>query len=157
MGLRPPIIIERRPVRQMSLWDEPRLEGGTEELKNLWPTMLCLTRTPLPYPLGSDILVSQKGSVQHAFYDHRRRRDVIYRAEPTVNEWKDFWQECDACGVWTWKKEYTNLEILDGSMWSLELSDGVRSLEITGQNDRPRTFRRFVRAAYALAGSPEKD
>jgi hypothetical protein len=85
--------------------------------------------------------------------------------QPSEDQWRQFWQEVDHIGVWSWAPEYTNPNVLDGTQWSLSLSHAGRKLKSDGSNAYPGTdsidcpgggpFADFLRAIALLAGQPD--
>ena len=95
--------------------------------------------------------------MRHTYYDFALQKQIEYIAVPTDEQWQAFWDLCSSRGVWKWKGEYRNEYMYDGTMWTLMLSDGIRTIESHGQNKHPRNFFKFVAAAYALSGSPVRN
>ena len=92
------------------------------------------------------------------FYKEHQFIDLL---EPTKtvtdNEIREFLKTCDEIKLWSWKKEYSNQEILDGTQWELKIKKGgkLRGRNISGSNSYPQPidkFNRFVIAINKLAG-----
>jgi hypothetical protein len=56
---------------------------------------------------------------------------------PTARAWDRFWHRLDAINIWEWESEYSNPEVRDGTLWTLEISHGGRSLVTRGDNAYP--------------------
>lgn len=84
---------------------------------------------------------------------------------PNRRQWEEFWRAVHAAAVWTWAKEYTNNDVLDGTQWSLTLRHKGRSVRSCGSNaypgaegtDFPRScsFAKFLKALRDLSGARE--
>lgn len=73
---------------------------------------------------------------------------------PTVARWTAFRRKLDKMDVWRWRKHYeSELMILDGTQWNLELGYPDRSVQSSGSNAYPENFESFLRAVRALIGS----
>jgi hypothetical protein len=98
---------------------------------------------------------------------HRRR--LWYRNDhlqleisPSREDWRAFWTRLDQIGVWNWRKRYDDPDVLDGTQWSLDISDGVRTLQCFGSNRYPENlatkgsspFKQFLKAVEALIRQP---
>ena len=56
---------------------------------------------------------------------------------PTLEQWKTFKSALNSLNVWKWKSDYINLNILDGTSWSLDIEYSDRKLHARGANDHP--------------------
>ena len=75
---------------------------------------------------------------------------------PTVARWKAFRRKLDKMDVWSWRKHYeSELMILDGTQWDLELRYPDRVIRSSGSNAYPDNFNAFLRAVRALIGGLE--
>lgn len=74
---------------------------------------------------------------------------------PSHEEWAAFRAALDQINVWTWDREYTDLSVLDGTSWRIELSWGNQTVESSGANDYPRGFDDFLDAITTLIGGRE--
>lgn len=59
------------------------------------------------------------------------------RVEATPERWAVFWAVIDRDGVWEWRRRYENVDICDGSWWTLKLRHGRRCLSSKGLNAFP--------------------
>lgn len=73
---------------------------------------------------------------------------------PSASDWETFWGSLDKIWVWSWQASYDDPDILDGTQWALDISDGSRSVRCTGSNRYPRSFQKFLKAVGALVGQP---
>ena len=75
---------------------------------------------------------------------------------PNDKETKLFWKKIDEFDVWSWKKEYTNNNILDGFGWELKIKrKGKRKRKITGYNSYPedeKFFNNFLECIKIFTG-----
>ncbi len=53
-----------------------------------------------------------------------------------------------------WKKEYVDLDILDGTQWSIEIRMNEKSKMINGSNAYPKDWDRFIREIKRISGKP---
>lgn len=91
-----------------------------------------------------------------------RADDSRTTVTPSAQEWKAFWASMDQIGVWGWETRYDDLETTDGTQWSIEISDGARSLRSFGSNRYPggsdretaKPFREFLAAVSTLIQQP---
>ena len=94
---------------------------------------------------------------------------LLYRTDgleaevaPSAAEWKAFWVAIDRAGVFRWQANYDDPDILDGTHWSLDLSDGWRGVRSFGSNAYPGgkdlehalPFQGFLNAVGALLQHP---
>ncbi|MEP6668159.1 MAG: hypothetical protein ABJF10_03350 [Chthoniobacter sp.] len=76
-------------------------------------------------------------------YTHtpRPKGDGLHPERSTVKvaeaQWKKFRTRLDAAKVWTWKTDYTNPAILDGTSWKLAADFGDQKIETSGRNAYP--------------------
>ena len=75
----------------------------------------------------------------------------------TDNEINEFLKTCDEINLWSWKKEYFNQEIMDGTQWELKIkkSGKLRGRNFCGSNSYPQPidkFNKFLIAINKLAG-----
>ena len=78
-----------------------------------------------------------------------------YLRIPNDKETELFWKEIDEFDVWSWEKEYSNNEILDGFGWELKIKrKGKRKREIEGFNSYPKNeefFNNFLECIIKFA------
>lgn len=60
--------------------------------------------------------------------------------EVSPSQWKTFWFVVDQLGVWTWKSEYEDPNVIDGTSWELVMVDGSRRICSRGSNAYPGGF-----------------
>lgn len=90
----------------------------------------------------------QRGQLQY------RTNDGQETVTPSAEAWADFWAELDQIKIWRWQEQYDDPRILDGTQWSVAISDGARNVRSTGSNAYPRLFRKFLAAVGALTRRP---
>ena len=80
---------------------------------------------------------------------------ISYLRIPNDKETGIFWQEIDEFDVWSWEKEYSNNEILDGFGWELKIKrKGKRKRKIEGFNSYPKNeefFNKFLECIIKFA------
>jgi hypothetical protein len=103
----------------------------------------------------------RRGRLTYRTYEygsHDSRANVV----PTAKEWETFWTALDRIGVWSWQGNYYTHGMMDGTQWSIDLSDGVRRVRSYGSNAYPggegwkrgRPFSEFLSAVEALVRQP---
>jgi hypothetical protein len=76
----------------------------------------------------------------------------------TDNEVGEFLKTCDEIKLWSWKKEYFDQGVMDGTQWELKIkkSGKLRGRNISGSNSYPQpidNFNKFIIAINKLANS----
>ena len=65
---------------------------------------------------------------------------------PSTKDWDEFWDTVDILKVWSWKKDYNNDDVLDGTQWELTIKrEGRRKRRIFGSNNYPKEDDRLLR------------
>ena len=86
-----------------------------------------------------------------------RPEEVLNVTTPSTKDWEAFWQTVDTLKVWSWKKNYINRDVIDGTQWELRIKrKGRRRRIISGSNAYPQpkgTFNSFIKAINKLSGS----
>jgi hypothetical protein len=74
------------------------------------------------------------------------------RIKVTEEQWHEFRQNLDTARVWTWRKDYTDPNVLDGTQWHLRIKYEDVSASSHGSNAFPRKqdFERFRTALVKL-------
>ena len=84
-----------------------------------------------------------------------RPEEVLNVTTPSTKEWEEFWQTVDTLKVWSWKKNYINRDVIDGTQWELRIKrKGRRRRIISGSNAYPQpegTFESFLDAITKLS------
>ena len=93
------------------------------------------------------------------FYKENQFIDVLEPTKILTNdEISEFLKTCDEIKLWSWKKEYFNQGVMDGTQWELKIKKGgkLRGRNIFGSNSYPQpidNFNKFITAINKLAGS----
>src|SRR5688572_21307088 len=98
-----------------------------------YPKKLIYIQDELPMPSYSHWEFKNESLCQSTGYDRGGERCF----SPTQSHWEAFWKEIEAIGVWNWRDDYTNFDILDGNSWSLQLEFGRQRLKTGGCNGYP--------------------
>lgn len=77
-------------------------------------------------------------------------RNHIKIIQPSSREWADFWLKIDKIGIWDWKSDYTDFNVLDGYSWCLYIVKGNNSVKTVGSNRHPNNFLAFIEALEDL-------
>jgi hypothetical protein len=105
------------------------------------------------------------GALVYTRFDPGRRNPQRSTVRPTTNEWRQFRKSLDALQIWTWRADYANPDVMDGTQWSVDLAFTDRRIKSAGSNSfpdakgnpskRPRTtpaFARYLEAVETLIG-----
>lgn len=87
------------------------------------------------------------------------------RVCPTIEQWREFRRELDAIGVWSWRAQYSNPRVADGTQWSLDVTYPDRAVSTQGSNNFPgdtpdsfgvfsgsKAFTKYLKAVQRLLG-----
>ncbi len=69
---------------------------------------------------------------------------------PDNAQWEKFWKKMEKLEVWNWKREYENIDVLDGCSWSLHIEYNGQKIKSEGSNHWPENFKEFIRALKDL-------
>ena len=102
----------------------------------------------------TDRIIYRDNKVNHELFES----DYILKStEPTSKEWEQFFDVMDNLKVWSWKKDYNDEGMLDGTQWELIIKiKGKRGRKIYGSNAYPEpkgTFNSFIKALNKLSKS----
>jgi hypothetical protein len=75
--------------------------------------------------------------------------------QPDDKAWQDFLATIQKIDIWDWESSYDNLDILDGTQWSIWITWGRYSVKSVGSNAYPDHFDKFLKAVNKLLGSQE--
>ena len=71
---------------------------------------------------------------------------IVEEVKLTEEQLNIFWDDLDKLKVWDWNRDYTNLEIMDGTEWRLKIKKPKkRSIKTEGQNAYPNNFDDFLK------------
>ena len=102
----------------------------------------------------TDRIIYRDNKVNHELFES----DYILKStEPSTKEWEQFFDVIDNLKVWSWKKDYNDEGMLDGTQWELIIKiKGKRGRKIYGSNAYPEpkgTFNSFIEALNKLSKS----
>jgi len=105
-------------------------------------------------------IIWQNDKLYHFFernFNDEELDKVLDFSTPSTKDWDEFWDAVDTLKVWSWKKDYNNDDVLDGTQWELTIKrEGRRKRRIFGSNAYPEpkgTFESFVKALSKLSKS----
>ena len=102
----------------------------------------------------TDRIIYRDNKVNHELFESNF---ILKSNEPTAKEWEQFFDVMDNLKVWSWKKDYTDEGMLDGTQWELIIKiKGKRGRKIYGSNAYPEpkgTFNSFIKALNKLSKS----
>ena len=139
--------------------------------------LLFITLTALGYPASEDhaptprilqaMIGGFSGESYEIIYDGRELRYYkaatmfgLKDATPEVikvsaSDWNTFLSQMDEIKVWTWKRNYRDPKVMDGTVWNVTIVYDLqkeRSVVSYGSNAYPQNFARFLQALSQLAG-----
>ena len=102
----------------------------------------------------TDRIIYRDNKVNHELFES----DFILKStEPSAKDWEQFFDVMDNLKVWSWKKDYNDEDMLDGTQWELIIKiKGKRGRKIYGSNAYPEpkgTFKSFIEALNKLSKS----
>ena len=102
----------------------------------------------------TDRIIYRDNKVNHELFEG----DYILKSiEPSAKEWGQFFDVMDNLKVWSWKKDYNDEGMLDGTQWELIIKiKGKRGRKIYGSNAYPEpkgTFKSFIKSLNKLSKS----
>jgi hypothetical protein len=65
-----------------------------------------------------------------------------------------FKEAMSKCRILSWKNNYTDPHILDGTQWSLDIEFDDSRIEKSGSNTYPKEWKRFCKVIQKLTGKP---
>jgi hypothetical protein len=77
-----------------------------------------------------------------------------FTVRPSAERWAEFGEAVERVGVWSWERRYVDDSIVDGTAWSLRISDSTRRIESRGTNAAPAGFVDLCTAISTLVGAP---
>lgn len=116
-------------------------------------------------PMSASFRVSlESGRLRYVARGADRSVKADTLIDPSPAQWKAFWQKLDSIGFWTWKAEYPNPNVVDGTWWGVDIRYGGRSVASKGDNNYPQgggsnndpepspDFQKFLSAVQDLIG-----
>ena len=82
---------------------------------------------------------------------------------PTPKAWEHYLTAMDKLDIWAWERKYDNLDVLDGTQWSVKINWGSKKVISAGSNCFPpdktfemsRQFKQFCSAVSDLLGGKD--
>lgn len=103
--------------------------------------------------LGASYAVELKGSeIQYSVLEPGSRDATVSTIRATEREWCEFRRALHEVGVWGWREEYLNPNVLDGTHWDLDIAYEDNALRARGVNDFPTNFMGYELAVEKLLG-----
>jgi len=103
---------------------------------------------------GTERIIWRHDKLHHELFESNI---VLNSTTPSTKDWEQFWQTVDTLKVWSWKKEYNDEDVLDGTQWELRIKiQGKRGRKIFGSNAYPEpkgTFKSFIKGLNKLSNS----
>ena len=102
----------------------------------------------------TDRIIYRDNKVNHELFESYY---ILKSTEPTAKEWEQFFDVMDNLKVWSWKKDYNDEGMLDGTQWELIIKiKEKRGRKIYGSNAYPEpkgTFKSLIQALNKLSKS----
>ena len=102
----------------------------------------------------TDRIIYRDNKVNHELFESNY---IFKSTEPSAKDWEQFFDVMDNLKVWSWKKDYNDECMLDGTQWELIIKiKGKRGRKIYGSNAYPEpkgTFNAFIKALNKLSKS----
>ena len=102
----------------------------------------------------TDRIIYRDNKVNHELFESNY---ILKSTEPSVKDWDQFFDVMDKLKVWSWKKDYNDEGMLDGTQWELIIKiKGKKRRKIYGSNAYPEpkgTFKFFIKALNKLSKS----
>ena len=106
--------------------------------------------------MGSSYAVKLDGEeIQYTWFGSGYEKLGTERIVPTKRQWKAFRRKLERLDIWSWKNNYSNSDIVDGTSWSVRLSWSDQELESGGSNASPQGFVKVLSAVSSLIGKRE--
>ncbi len=95
--------------------------------------------------------LAASGSINY-FDALSRARPILIRVPP--ERWRSFRRHLDAAKVWSWRREYMDLGVADGTSWDFAVVYADRKISSKGLNAYPskKQFQQFCTALQELTG-----
>lgn len=78
--------------------------------------------------------------------------------KPDEEQLRVFIGDLNCCRIESWRKDYSNPDILDGAHWSLEIQmEGGNLKTVSGWNAYPPEWEMFLRAVKKIAAAMEEE
>ena len=102
----------------------------------------------------TDRIIYRDNKVNHELFESDY---ILASNEPSDQDWEQFFDVMDNLKVWSWKKDYNDEGMLDGTQWELIIKiKGKRGRKIYGSNAYPEpkgTFKSFIKSLNKLSKS----
>lgn len=109
-------------------------------------------------------LTCREGKILYEACGQGYQRESQTEIVPSPLQWGSFWKSCHQAGLWKWRENYTNREVVDGTHWAVRIHREDRQIISSGGNDYPGTerypyadpypppFQNFLKAISKLIG-----
>ena len=111
--------------------------------------------------MGPSYLVEMdaKASVlRYQYFRNEAKKEL--KIQPTPQQWEKFWIQMDKSKIWSWKADYPNPSVCDGTQWKIIIHYADHKIEAKGDNNYPtgrggtsgKEFDTFLKAVQKLLG-----
>lgn len=99
-----------------------------------------------PHSFAIEVMEAFIGTTTYSLAHGILRRDSpkysVLKKTLKLLDWEEFWRFCDYLKLWSWKSEYSPMEIdlvvRDGTFWSLDIAfDKSKRIRTSGNNVYP--------------------
>lgn len=98
-------------------------------------------------------LWDENGRLFLSYEGDEYQNGIVYSKEVTKEERAVFEKKIEALNIYSWRKDYDNLRVLDGIQWSLDYkeTDKKNCRHIYGSNLYPECWNAFIDVVEELA------
>ena len=120
--------------------------------------------------LGTSYTVELQNGVLN-YSEAKSPKDIkTNQISPTPEQWLNFRHELDNIKIWSWKTNYPNSKVYDGTQWSIDIEYPDHVLHVRGNNNYPeksgkpnnkpeptKVFKDYLAAIQNLLGGKKFD
>ena len=147
------------------------MKNEIDKSNEIIPKVFEFSYGPVMYPKGFNIKI-ENGKIipadEFLLFPNFDNDFII----PSEEEWMKFWDKMNKIGIWNWIKSYypKDVEVLDGTRWTLKIELGDKKFESSGTNaypgenigeiidlDKSKSFKKFLNALKSLTSIQIKD
>jgi len=88
------------------------------------------------------------------FWAEGFNEEIQFVKNITHTEAKDFVSRLKLTNLLNWKRKYVDIDILDGTQWSIDIETDKRKIHLYGSNNFPKTWAMFCSLIEDFTGKP---
>jgi hypothetical protein len=101
---------------------------------------------------------NKKSALNYRYICEEEEKNL--QINPTFQQWNKFWIQMEKSKIWSWKADYPNPGVCDGTQWKIAIHYAEQKIESKGDNNYPncrngvpgKTFTTFLKAVQELLG-----